>query len=182
MLEPRVLDELDARLRALGAPICGAWAPGCSDAHIDALLQPLGIDLPEEARVWWRWHNGTRSDKPMTHREVFARIPLTIEQAAEAYEDERDAMHQLFGLTGLLAPLSEKPLIFFGGAGPALQPVPIYVQNDIDAPAVVLPSIGALVEAWIELLESGAWEPGDDGAWHKHPERVPSGLRLLGIS
>ena len=33
--------------------------PGLTDAEMDALTEPLGIVLPEEARVWWGWHDGT---------------------------------------------------------------------------------------------------------------------------
>jgi hypothetical protein len=33
--------------------------PGLTDAEMDALTEPLGIVLPDEARVWWGWHDGT---------------------------------------------------------------------------------------------------------------------------
>jgi len=181
MLDPRFLEEFDARLRALGAPICKAWAPGCSDAHIDAILRPLGIELPEEARVWWRWHNGTRDDAPMEHREIGTRGPFSIEDAAAAYKDERGAMEELDGLTGLLAPFNERPYIFFGCAGAVDEPVPIYTQKDVQDPTVVLPSIRSLLEAWLELIDIGAWELQDDGIWHMHFERIPAQLRELGI-
>ena len=54
LLDQALLDQFDARLRALGAAIVDAWAPGLTDDQIDALVCPIGIDLPEEARVWWR--------------------------------------------------------------------------------------------------------------------------------
>ncbi|WP_162177342.1 SMI1/KNR4 family protein [Actinotalea ferrariae] len=31
---------------------------GSSDEQIDAVIAPLGIALPEELRVWWRWQDG----------------------------------------------------------------------------------------------------------------------------
>jgi len=58
LLTTDLLDRFEARLRGAGAPIVDAWAPGLTDAQIDELVRPLGIDLPKEARVWWRWHNG----------------------------------------------------------------------------------------------------------------------------
>jgi len=57
-LSPDMLEAFDERLRRAGARLADRWRPGLSDAQIDELLLPAGIDLPEEARVWWRWHDG----------------------------------------------------------------------------------------------------------------------------
>lgn len=180
-LDHAFLDAFDERLRALGAPICDAWAPGCSDEHIDALFRPLDIELPEEARVWWRWHNGTRGDVAMPHREIGTRGPFSIEDAAAAYENDREAMLEFDGLTGVVAAFNERPDIFFGCNGPRDEPVPIYTQRDAESPNVVLPSIRSLLEAWLQLIDSGAWELQDDGRWLLHFDRVPAPLRELGI-
>lgn len=163
------------------APIVEVWAPGCTDEEIDARFAPLGIDLPEEARAWWRWHNGTSDDAPMQHRSIGGRTVFSLDVAAAAYRDERDDVRQVFGLEGLVPPVGDKPSVFFGCAGPRAEPVPIYVQNDIAEPRVVLPSIRSLLEAWLDLIDAGAWQLGSDGAWELDLYRVPHHFREAGL-
>jgi hypothetical protein len=181
-LDLELLERFDAELRALGSPIVDTWAPGLSDDQIDALLQPLGIDLPEEARVWWRWHNGARLDAaPITRNLLGGGDPLPLELEAEVYASEHGAMKQVWEVEKLLGPIGGKPKIYFCCAGPREQPVPIYTQDDIEAPAEVLPSIGELVLAWIELIQEGVWTPRADGGLDIHWGKVPADVRRMGI-
>lgn len=55
-----LLSELDRLWRGQGAAIADNALPGLTDDEIDALIDPLGLVLPEELRVWWRWHDGVR--------------------------------------------------------------------------------------------------------------------------
>ena len=181
MLDDAFLAEFDDRLREVGAPIVEAWAPGCTDEEIDAVLAPLGIDLPEEARRWWRWHNGTRDAAPMAHRNIGARSLLRLEDAADEYSAGCREMRQLFGVDGLLPAVSDKPRIFFACSASGAGAVPVYVQGDIDAPVPALPSIRTLLAAWMQLIETGAWALDGGGAWELHLERVPAHLLRLGI-
>src|ERR1700712_5378996 len=57
-LTPALLDELESRWRNANAAILGDLAPGLSDEQIDDLTLSVGLRLPEEARMWWRWHRG----------------------------------------------------------------------------------------------------------------------------
>ena len=50
--------EFERSLHSVNAAITRTWLPGLTDSEIDALSRPHDLDLPEEARVWWRWHNG----------------------------------------------------------------------------------------------------------------------------
>lgn len=181
VLNAEFLAGFDARLRAMGAPIVDAWTPGLSDDEIDAVLSPLDIDLPEEARVWWRWHNGTRDDAPMTHRTIGPRGPLTLQDSASLYDYEREDLKHLFDLEAVLTPVNERPMIYFGCAGARDDPVPIYIQQDIETPAIQLPSIRSLVLTWYELIDAGAWCLNPDGLWHFDYERVPADLARLGV-
>ena len=69
--------------------------PGLSDAEMDALTEPVGIILPEEARVWWGWHDGTDPLKIDPIRgEQFAmlapgRIFLPLGQAVKECQTSR---------------------------------------------------------------------------------------------
>lgn len=181
-LDVGLLERLDAELRALGAPIVDAWAPGITDEEIDAVLLPLDIDLPEEARVWWRWHNGTREDAAMIDRHLWRRFPMSLEATAELYASAREDTEYLWSIDKWLCPAIEKPEIFFCCDRPRAEPVPIYTQNDnADIPKEVLPSIGELVLAWLELLERGVWTLRRDGIWTTHPEKIPDSKIEMGI-
>jgi hypothetical protein len=58
VLDHELLADLEAAWRSQGAEIAGLLAPGLGDEAMAALLQPLGLTLPEEARIWWGWHDG----------------------------------------------------------------------------------------------------------------------------
>jgi hypothetical protein len=60
MLTVDQLTQLKLRWERLGlVGVLDHLRPGLTDAEMDALTEPLGIVLPEEARVWSGWHDGT---------------------------------------------------------------------------------------------------------------------------
>ena len=167
LLDRDLLDRLEARLRAAGSLIVDAWAPGLTDTQIDDLLQPLGIDLPEEARAWWRWHDGILVEANPRVTEISPRRPhLPLRYVAEQYAALGGAMLEFDGIDGLLNPVGDKPYVFFHCAVPRDTPVPIYTQHDdVVPPRLVLPSIGELVLAWIDLMDRDVWRTNPDGTW-----------------
>jgi len=180
-MEPRVLDDelldrFEARLRKEGAAIVDHWAPGLTDAQIDELLVPLGIDLPEEARRWWRWHDGAPPDAPPISP---GRAHLPLRDAADLYTALSD---ELYGLEGLLSPVSDMPMVYFHCGVSRDVPVPIYILSDWVADLeLVLPSIGELVELWIGLIDRGVWKTDADGSWEWDHERLPPEVLEFGI-
>jgi hypothetical protein len=179
VLDPDMLERFDHALQATGALIADAWAPGLTDDQIDELLLPAGIDLPEEARMWWRRHNGTRAESPMVARHLAHRVPLGLEDVVDMFEHERAMMLELHDRDGLLQPITDKPAIFFGCTGPRDEPVPIYVQDDIDEPEAFMGSIGELICGWQQLLDRGAWIVKPDGTMTVVRERVPPTLERI---
>jgi hypothetical protein len=168
-----LLERLDARIREGGALLADAWAPGLTDDQIDELLRPAGIDLPEEARVWWRWHNGTRDDAPANARAFAWRWPVSLQDAVESYEHCRALTLGLYDIDGLLCPLGEKPRIYFDCTGARDEPVPVYSQpDDTEPPLPVLGSIGDLVLVCLEYLDRGVWTIDPDGAIRGDPDKA----------
>lgn len=181
-LDTGLLERFDAKLRTLGAPIVDAWAPGLDDEEIDAVLLPLGIDLPEEARVWWRWHDGPRAEAAPIARHLFGgREALALRMEADVYASEGETMKEVWGVEKLLSPVTDKPAIYFGCGGRRDDPVPIYTQNDVEAPSEVLASIGELVLAWVDLMDRGVWIPRADGGLDTRWEKVPDSIVEMGI-
>jgi hypothetical protein len=184
-LDHELLNSFEARLREKGVPIVEAWAPGLTDPQIDALLQPLDIDLPDEARVWWRWHNGFLFDSPQRSRQITPFRWLTaLETAADEYACMRDPMRDAGDPEGLLAPVGEQPSIYFHCAGAKDAPVPVYSQNDYtDRPRLVLPSIGELVMTWISYVDRGVFATNPDGTWIVRSEKpYPPDVQELGVA
>jgi hypothetical protein len=181
LLDRELLRRFDVALGGLGAPIVDWWAPGLRDEEVDALLLPLGVDLPAEPRVWWAWHNGTRDDAPPIARSLGFRDVARLQDAAEIYAIDVEYQEPAFNVNGLLTPLSGKPNIYFGCKDADDGRVPIYTQNDIETPRKVLPSIRELILAWIALIENGAWSINPDRIWQLHEENIPLGLADLQI-
>ncbi len=174
LLDNALLHRFEARLRTAGSLIVDAWAPGLTDEQIDDLLLPLGIDLPEEARVWWRWHDGILIEDDAKATEISpGRTHLPLRYVAEEYAALGAAVRQLHGLGGLLTPVGDKPIVYFHCSVPRDAPVPIYTQHDVDDPRLVLPSIGELVLAWIDLIDHGIWKTNADGTWAWDPRVLP---------
>jgi hypothetical protein len=182
MLNDDILADFDQALRAAGAKITAAWAPGLSNAEIDALTQPFDLALPEEARRWWRWHNGVVTGTPGTDWSLTPRRSLfDLATALEIFGSSREDRAELDGVHSWIQPVGEKPLIFFACDGPDDEPVPVYTQQDIEDPILALPSIGELVALWAQLIRNGAFTTDDDGLWTWSFEKVPQGVRRLGI-
>jgi hypothetical protein len=164
LLSVELLDEFLGELRRLGAPAAETLAPGLSDAEIDALLLPLGIDLPDEARVWWRWRNGTDPSAPAGRTLFGDRHFLSLQQNLVTYEDV-NATWEDDGYGKLLKPVGQRPSIFFDCRGARTAPVPVLWAEDIDPPEPFAPSIGSLIRRWVEVLRSGEITVGEDGIW-----------------
>ena len=118
LLSPSLLGAFEARLRADGLRAVDALAPGLTDQQIDALTAPYGIELPEEARVWWRWHNGSDADvaDPAWYF-LPSRHILSLQYALGEHANERDLMREAGEPEALLRPVGEKPVIQFCCAG-----------------------------------------------------------------
>src|SRR4051794_33668040 len=172
MLE-ETLAEFDERLRRMGAPLLRAWAPGASDARIDAAFLPLGVDLPEEARIWWRWHNGCHPDARSEDALWSFRYPLSLEEAADAYSLAVADDFAAEDIEGLIKTFTDPPYLYFLTSGPKYAPVPVYSQADLERPEEQWPSIDAFVRTYIELIDAGAWTIDGRGTWQANDSLIP---------
>lgn len=183
LLSSKLLSDFEARLRAEGLAAVQALAPGLTDQQIDTLTAPYGIDLPEEARVWWRWHNGSHAD--VGHAQYFLpfRRIFTLEYALREYAEDRELPPEPGAPEPLLRPVGEKPVIHFCCAGARDAPVPVYGRLDwSSAPELRLPSIGELVVTWLDYIDRGIFVIKADGSWLIDPDRrLPPDVLALGM-
>ena len=111
-----------------------------------------------------------------------ARNVHPLEFALRSFERLRSSSREAYGLDKLLQPVSEQPWIYFGCDIARDAPVPIYTANHGDNARLVLPSIGELVHAWIEMIDSGGIYIDGDGEWQHDDEKIPERFRFLGIA
>jgi|SRR5215203_3691282 len=180
------LKELERLLVVQEAPVIKRFQPSVFPEVLAAIESELGLPLPDELRLWWRWHNGT--DVKSHERAAKASIgPLfeflgaeeamkaTLESRALALEIDPNEPDVYWGPTWLA--------IGTGGrvaCEVAIGPdVPVSVL-DVDyhkaahPGAVVAQSLGEMVRWWIEALESGAWRYDDEhNRWERVYELIP---------
>src|SRR5437867_20250 len=181
-----LLDELERRLRAFGAPIVDAFAPGVPVDEVRAVLDAEGLEAPDDVFAWWGWHNGAvLSDAPpvLSGPGVYLRSENTLVEdwhvlsLGEAARTRRwfRADYADAGAADLL-PAGWFPVLVTG-ATPTMwivctpgadAPPPLYVDEHLPGPAEPLfPSLANFVGAIIRTFDEGLIRP--------HPEdaRVP---------
>jgi hypothetical protein len=171
-LDPSLLEQLESAWREQGAEIAGVLAPGLSGPEIDELVAPLGLHLPEEARLWWGWHNGVTVETARGW-DIGPDIGFySLAQAvAELDEYPLSGGNDLAPSTWL--PLTHAPggYLALDSAGPVVAPV-----HRVDVETGFLTgadSMGDLVALWIDTIEAGAWSWNPAGYWDRDPDRAP---------
>jgi hypothetical protein len=183
LLDAELLERFESSLRAAGIPAVDGLMAGLTDWQIDEIVGPVGLQLPEEVRAWWRWRNG---GPPRHYTPLLPFRQMTSLQIAVAEYTAR--LRPEAGFYGdperCLQPVSELPAVFVQCVGSGDIPASIYTVNDwADAPKLVLASFGELVLTWIEYIERGIYAVGADGPWGWHDtQNYPPDVRALGIA
>lgn len=191
MLNQVLLEEFLDKLRAQRAAVVDALRPGLNDDQIDSLTAEVGLSLPEEARHWWRWHDGAAGRWPVAG--VGPGIDfLPLQQAVERLKNIRRLLDQLTDgegdpdwQDGWLPLNSEKNPIVLDCGGPRDAPVPVRsFQFEIPGggpPGVT--SMGDLVRVWVGALESGAWKwDSAAGTWLYDWTLLPEEIAVMNIA
>jgi len=168
--------------RLLSAEILGrfgiveAWAPGLTDPQIDEIIGPADLELPEEARVWWRWHNGTHHGHAPDRLAIVPGRDLVALQGAVAVYEAVGARNQL------LIPVNAKPVIYIACRESGEVAAPVYVEIRDFEPDLALPSFGELVLTWMSYIERGIYAVAADGGWDPRPRpELPDDVRRLQV-
>jgi hypothetical protein len=173
MLSAELLAELERRWRAQHVPWVERWAEGLSVSSMDELTVPLGLRLPTEARVWWRWHNGVPAERCPLSRDREMGGPgfqfLPLDEAVEQYRSGREITARAFdgdadrGWPRTWLPITvaaNGTVVVCNCAGQEGEPAPIYnVRWDSlhEPPEPAAPSFGEMVTWWIDAFDLGAW-------------------------
>jgi len=177
-----------------GAPVADRLRPGLSDVEIDEVLGPLGIDLPEEARVWWKWHDGADPDGDRwISPRAFAYVSLG---EATLIREEVRQQAQRAGTPDAPPPMDEPdywwaPSWFpLGSSGGTVacdysvarhEPSPIRVVDwwDEEFHRPKAASLGQMVSWWIDAFDRGAWYfDRERGVWDGRREMIDREMDL----
>jgi hypothetical protein len=169
-----ILEILEGRWRACGAPIARHLRDGLDDDEMDAITLPLGLRLSREARTWWGWHDGVSlaNEAARAVSNGFAFLPLA--EAAQVCAVERWAARGAAvaaSRSGHGHPLNDPeshwprrwvPLLAIKFAyivcDASVDPSPVSYrsQEEFELPGQPdVPSIGAMVQMWIESIDAG---------------------------
>jgi hypothetical protein len=177
LLTQELLERLDHTLRDLGAAIVDHWQPGLTREQMDALTEPHGFHLPDEAAAWWGWHNGASEVDLTPHR-----YPLTLEGAMRGFEKVQGGMSDAFGLRRMVPVVNEQPWLWLDCRGAQSAPVPVYAGYKADEPWVAAESIGDMVLILIDGFESGGFTTDERGEWKETDRsKIPAAIEDLGI-
>jgi hypothetical protein len=173
---------LERRLRAFGAPIVEALAPGVSAEEIRAVLDAEGLQAPDDVVAWWGWHDGAvLSDAPpvLSGPSVHLRPENTLVEDWHVLSlAEATRTHRWFRAEypARLLPAGWFPILVTG-AQPKLwidctagadASAPLYVDEHLpEPPGPLFPSLAAFVEAIVRAFDEGLIRP------HPKDPRVP---------
>ena len=162
---PDLLRRLEDHWIHLDVPLARRAAPGLSDQEIDDLLAPTGFELPEEMRIWWRWHNGmTEPDV----RDLDATVSAsgwrlqTLQHSIREYQMLIDVV----GPDGItfrwewfpFSPRADAEQLMCDTSRTDGRTAPVIAWDNcvaVEEQLVIAPSLTDLVRMWVERLDAG---------------------------
>jgi len=172
-LSLELLDRLDTTLRDVGAAIVEHWAPGLTRAQMDALTEPHGFRLPDEAATWWAWHNGGGTAELIPHQRM-----ASLEISMSSFEMQQQSS-RIWGLSNLVRIVNEQPRLSFDCRVAQDELVPVYVSYTSTEPVVGEQSIGDMVLTIIRALEAGGFTTNERGEWNEPHWEITESLGSL---
>jgi cell wall assembly regulator SMI1 len=203
-LTPDALVELEHALVAAGAPVVAHFRRAATDADLAQVVAVIGRELPEEVRVWWRWHDGAAADTRYAQERAIGpslehlsclraidnhrrsmRIARTM--AANPADQRSDDPSYWWDRAWLpLLQSSSGALVAGDCSDPSAPNMPIHVidyRNHMGGEwaTPTLPSLGALVNWWMEALTQRVWGYDPTRGWDVRTAEVWPARELTGL-
>jgi hypothetical protein len=194
LLTQGLLEELEKHWERQQAPVLTRLQPGLSGDEMDALVAPLGLRLPVEARAGWGWHDGAPawSVSRDSERNIGATsspfLPLaeaadiTVDLRGVSADDEENAgdrgawPRDWLVLTQMRGPLVIDCLVADREPGPLH--LADYGALGLDVHRPRARSLGELVHWWDTAFDLGAWRYyAQEDAWIYNWDLLPEQLQ-----
>jgi len=195
-----LFSELIALWSEQGSPFGRHLPPGASNAQLDWAEERLGFPLSEEIRDWYGAHDGFFNPKSAKDRPPIwpcGDLPGDIISAVQDHFDSRALAEKLTTDTGVdlfrysptwitLVKPGKSTLVADSAAaahGPAAPIHKIPWDGPEEWSSIQLPSITALLQAWLQLTRDGSLRFDQETLyWHVQHEAIPPELRLPGVT
>jgi cell wall assembly regulator SMI1 len=189
----QMLQRLDTFFVEQDAPVAQALHPGLSAAELDVAEAELGFPFPQEVRDWYGWHNGM--DEVLDGVEGSIRLPnrkllSSMREAIDARQQfltpgTEIELVEVYEPTWLPITQADVLTIVVDCAGAAKDrqaPAPVYGIDYEDDWDQQLPSITAMVELWMTLIDQGYWRYDHDlDSWADTYAQIPLEYRRTDV-
>jgi cell wall assembly regulator SMI1 len=183
VLDDAGLAEYVERLRSLGVPVDALSEPGLSDAEMDEMTAVIGLVLPGEARVLWRWHDGIPEDGRANPLGAFGPRFLRLDEAIACHRKYREVVVSVVEgnpdirfAPSWLPMFDEQHSLVIDCAVGVDEPTPLRMINleNPDEPLVWARSLGEAVRLWSDALDRGLrnWDAAKQ-AWEVDLSSLP---------
>jgi hypothetical protein len=167
-----LLDELEQKLKAYGAPIAGALRHGAAPEHVREALAAEGVPAHDDLVTWWGWHDGVEIDAPAVESGpgIYQRGentlvgPWLLLSLADAIRIRRwfRELHDRAGI-GHLLPDAWVPVLTTDGAGElfadaaASGAAPLHILDEgyLEVPPPQFASLAEFVELLSRAFDEG---------------------------
>ncbi len=178
------LDGYERRLSARGVPVDRMLLPGLTDTEIDRVTADLPFRLSDEARTFYRWHNGSREEPNGPGDETYVPGATYLSPLDWVVRDYAEWRHYEPGrFREMWIPLNSRDgrtIIVDCGVRPD-EPSPIYFADSKDSAPwgqVCSPSFANVIDVWNHVLDEDYWTYDRvKGEWTERYRSIPLELR-----
>lgn len=179
------LERYSAALVRLNAPVVANLRPAISSADVRELENRFGVELPDEVRAIWEWHDGvegarrakpTDSARRLVPHGTFGDLAWSLEFA-----------HEFFSIVTSANPSSEYAgrqfvSLLIGNVGVVVNLTPgelplTYLNDPMSWSMSDYPSspVADRIDWWTWAVETGVWSLTEAGEWSVDADRYPQG-------
>jgi hypothetical protein len=179
------LERYESALRSLGAPVVANLRPGISPGELLELEAQYGVELPDEARAVWQWHDGVEGARESDGGDPLRYLTPNCEFGDLGWSLE--FAHEFIGIVEAANPTSEFAgrkfvSLLINNVGYVInltpkEPTLTYINDPMSWSLTDFPAmpIADRVDWWTWALKTGAWQVDEAGRWRANFDRYPQG-------
>lgn len=164
-LSPELLERFRAALHSAGAPLGNLVEPGLTDEQIDQVAIELGVRVPPELRVLWRWGQPSEAGGAQEGGwDINPRFELWPPPSAITATRNYRALKPELGSHIAIAGPPQGGCLLVRGDQQAPTSRVVYALTDDPDILDAAPSLGALFQIWTAQLANGDYAFAE-GEW-----------------